>query len=220
MEAERKGDRTRRRLLEAAFDVISRKGFQSAGLGEILTLTGLTKGALYHHFGDKTALGYAVLDEIVGEIIEKRWIAPLGAEGDPLMIIPEAMRTAAGNMKDRDIQLGCPLGNLAAEMSALDAGFAQRIDAIYQKWRDALSALLIAAENVSDDDSERIATFIVAALSGCLAQAKSTARREVLLDGIVELSFCIEQLGTESPQEPQPQYVQSSSTGEIEDYLL
>jgi len=175
---------------------------------------------LYHHFDGKVALGYAVVEEIVSEIIEKRWIAPLGAEGDPLTIIQEAMRTAVGGMKDRDIRLGCPLGNLAAEMCALDAGFAERIEAIYQKWRDALASLLIAADSVSDDDSKRIATFIVAALSGCLAQAKSTGRRETLLDGIAELSFYLQRLGTESPQESQPQYVQSSSSGEIEDYLL
>jgi len=133
----RKGDKTRRRLLDAAFEVICRKGFQSAGLNEILELAGLTKGAIYHHFRDKTALGYAVVEEIVGELIARRWISPLAAGGDGaadrLTMIGKAMRGAAEGMDDGDIARGCPLGDLAAEMSAIDEGFAKRIDAIYQR---------------------------------------------------------------------------------------
>lgn len=194
MVSERKGDKTRRALLEAAFEVICRKGFRAAGLNEILELAGLTKGAMYHHFRGKTALGYAFVEEIVGELIARRWITPLAVEGDPLTVIGKAMRTAAEEIDDRDIARGCPLGNLAAEMSALDAGFARRIDAIYQKWRDALAAALTAAQGVVDDDPQRIATFIVATLVGCLAQAKLLARRDVLLDGITELEFYLHQL--------------------------
>ena len=198
MVVKRKGDKTRRALLEAAFEVICRKGFQTAGLNEILELAGLTKGAVYHHFRGKTALGYAVVEEIVGELIAQRWISPLSAEGDRLTVIGKAMRGAAEGMDEGDIARGCPLGNLAAEMSALDEGFAKRIDAIYQRWRDALSAALPAG----DDDPERIATFIVATLAGCLAQAKVLARRDILLDGITELEFYLYQLRTGGAEPP------------------
>jgi len=199
---EGKGSKTRRRLVEAAFEVICLKGFQAAGLNEILELAGLTKGAMYYHFGGKTALGYAVVEEIVGELIAERWISPLAAEGDPLTIIPKVMRGAAEDMDEIDIAIGCPLGNLAAEMSALDDGFARRIDTIYQKWRDALAAALTAAKGVVDDDPQRIATFIVATLAGCLAQAKASARRDVLLDGITELEFYLYQLRTDGAEPP------------------
>ena len=206
MVVKRKGDKTRRALLEAAFEVICRKGFQAAGLNEILEAAGLTKGAMYHHFRGKTALGYAVVEEIVGELIARRWISPLTAGGDgaadPLTVIPKAMRTAVGEIDDRDIARGCPLGNLAAEMSALDDGFARRIDAIYQRWRDALAAALTVAGGVIDDDPQRIATFIVATLAGCLAQAKVLARRDILLDGITELEFYLHQLRTGGAEPP------------------
>ena len=242
MVGERKGDKTRRTLLEAAFGVIYRKGFQAAGLNEILELAGLTKGAIYHHFSGKTALGYAVVEEVVGELIEQRWIAPLAAEGDPLTLIPRVMRRAAEEMDERDITLGCPLGNLAAEMSVLDDGFARRIDAIYQKWRDALAAALTAAKGVIDEDPQRIATFIVATLAGCLAQAKVLARSDILLDGITELEFYLHQLrtgGAEPPAakraakpraakppapepepEPEPESPYAPPPPEMEDYLL
>jgi len=56
---------TRQKLLSAAFEEIYRSGFQAASLDRILAKAGVTKGALYHHFIDKAALGYAVVDEVV-----------------------------------------------------------------------------------------------------------------------------------------------------------
>jgi len=51
---------TRQALLLAAFEEIHEQGFRAASLDRILERAGCTKGALYHHFENKTALGYAV----------------------------------------------------------------------------------------------------------------------------------------------------------------
>jgi TetR/AcrR family transcriptional regulator, transcriptional repressor for nem operon len=217
MENISKGDRTRRRLLEVAYEVIRRKGFQAAGLDEILSGSGLTKGALYHHFRDKTALGYAVLDEIIVEIIQKRWIEPLSAGGDPLMLIPQVLRAAAAGLDDNEIALGCPLGNLSAEMSALDDTFTGRIDSLYGDWRQALAGVLKAGEFTSPTDRRQMATFIVSAVSGCLARAKSSSLREVLLEGIDELEVYLAQRADKSPA---PKYAQPAQSSQMEDFLL
>ena len=58
----RQPDLTRQRILEASFAEIHRQGFQAASVANILTTTGLTKGALYHHFPSKKDLGLAVID--------------------------------------------------------------------------------------------------------------------------------------------------------------
>src|SRR6202044_3625075 len=58
-------ERTRERLLRAASREIYRSGFQSASLDRILVSAGVTKGALYHHFENKEALGYAVVEEVI-----------------------------------------------------------------------------------------------------------------------------------------------------------
>ena len=57
--------RTRERLLQAASREIYRSGFQSASLDTILASAGVTKGALYYHFKNKQALGYAVVEEVI-----------------------------------------------------------------------------------------------------------------------------------------------------------
>ena len=70
-------ERTRERLLHAAFREVHRSGFQSAGIDTILAATNVTKGALYHHFDSKEALGYAIVEEIVAKLVRDRWLRPL-----------------------------------------------------------------------------------------------------------------------------------------------
>jgi len=62
--ASRDAARTRERLLRAAFQEMYLSGFRSADLNAILAAAGVTKGALYHHFDSKEALGYAVVAEV------------------------------------------------------------------------------------------------------------------------------------------------------------
>lgn len=68
---------TRQRLLDAAHREMYEHGFQAASLERILADTGLTKGALYHHFGTKQALGVAVVEEVIGARLRREWIEPV-----------------------------------------------------------------------------------------------------------------------------------------------
>ncbi|HEV8177740.1 MAG TPA: TetR/AcrR family transcriptional regulator, partial [Gemmatimonadales bacterium] len=80
---------TRDRLLNAAFEEIYRRGFQATSLDTILAKAGVTKGALYHHFPDKAALGYAVVDEVVKGLLLKRWGVLAPSTGDPVSALQE-----------------------------------------------------------------------------------------------------------------------------------
>jgi AcrR family transcriptional regulator len=52
-------------LLDAAIDEFSAKSCEDASLNEILKKSGMSKGSLYHHFGDKFGLYVAMMDIIV-----------------------------------------------------------------------------------------------------------------------------------------------------------
>lgn len=54
---------TRRKILDAAIDVFGEVGYAAAGWGTIIDRTGMTKGALYHHFDSKEALASDIIDE-------------------------------------------------------------------------------------------------------------------------------------------------------------
>lgn len=58
-----RSEATRRRILDAAIDVFGEVGYAAAGWGTIIERTGMTKGALYHHFDSKEALASAIIEE-------------------------------------------------------------------------------------------------------------------------------------------------------------
>jgi TetR/AcrR family transcriptional regulator, acrAB operon repressor len=55
--------KTRQDLLDAALLIFSRVGFEAARLEDIASQAGVTRGAIYHHFGGKEELFIALLDD-------------------------------------------------------------------------------------------------------------------------------------------------------------
>ena len=190
-------ERTRSTILKAAFHEVHRKGFKAASLSDILARTNLTKGALYHHFPNKSALGHALLDAIEREII-RRWIAPLRESADPLACLQKITRDAVEVMTPEEVGLGCPLHNLAQEMSSLDETFRIKVAALYDTWRDGIAQALADGQksgcvNPRIDPSEA-ALFYIAALSGCRGLAKNARSPEILLTCLNSLCHYLETL--------------------------
>ena len=179
------GQETKVKILLAAFDEIYKRGFQAASLSRILKDTGITKGALYHHFENKTVLGYAVIDEVIQDTIRSNWIAPLDDSDDPIRVLTDMLMKSGASMTEEDIRLGCPLNNLAQEMSPINEGFRSRIDAIYQEWQDAIESALnrgkTAGNIKSSIDSKEEALMFIASLQGCIGFAKSVQKLDTLM---------------------------------------
>lgn len=191
-------EKARAAILEAAFQEMHRVGFQAASLKNILKQTQstkpLTKGALYHHFPNKQALGYAVVDEIIRGMAEQHWIEPLKNADDPIDALQQSIRLAGQQMTEEDIELGCPLNNLSQEMSGVDEQFRLRTEAIYRDWRQAIvDALEDGKKNgvvLEQVNSEEFAIVFVATLEGCLGLAKSSQSIELLMScgkGLIDL---------------------------------
>lgn len=169
-------DATRKRILEAAFTEFYRRGFQGGSLNRIVAAAGITKGALFHHFHGKDALGYQVVEEVIRPFIEGWWIRPLNATDDPVRTLLDILGRLAAESHEALCQ-GCPLNNLAQEMSPLDEEFRRRINAIYDAWRASLRGAFERAQAAgrvrADLSPDRTAAFIVAALAGMMGTAKN-----------------------------------------------
>ncbi len=220
----RHAGRTRNTLIHAAFEEIWQLGFQAASLDAILERARVTKGALYHHFPNKQALGYAVVDEYIRYLIHHDFLRPLhleeeeeaaGRAADPLGVFLEIVRVRKRAATRRDalapdqasgpsplsahmLRLGCPLNNLAQEMSPIDEGFRRQLAELFQMWRDGLARALRRGQRAGtvrrDLDPDRVAAFLVAALEGIIGTAKAAQSGKLLAAGLDSLSGYVESL--------------------------
>lgn len=167
---------TRGKILSAAYREIHVNGFQSASLSNILARTGVTKGALYHHFPNKIELGYAVVDEVIARRIYLSFIEPLLGFDDPIDGFIELIQDAGNALSLTDIELGCPLSGLAQEMAPIDEGFRTRLTAIYDHWHSSIATVLERAQRegrvIATLDPQAMAVTIAAIMEGALCAAK------------------------------------------------
>ena len=178
--------RTRERLLQAAFQEVYRSGFQGAGLDTILAATGVTKGALYYHFGSKEALGYAIVEEIVAALPRDKWLRPLQQGQDPIDALIDIVQ--ATSVRPKDVQGGCPLVNLAQEMSPLDKQFRKRLERIFSGWQEGIATALRRGQSQGtvrrDLVPEETASFLIAMYEGYVLLAKNAQDPKVWNVGI------------------------------------
>lgn len=190
-------EKTKQAILEAAMKEIHCKGFRAASLSGILKETGLTRGALYHHFPNKKALGLAVLDEVQAEV-ESMWLEPIRDRDDPISALQRALMQAGGSLSDEDIVMGCPLNNLAQEMSPMDEDFRSKVVNIYYLWRSGVAGALQRGLDKGSVrpgvDPERAAAFFVGALTGGRGLAKAVQRVDLLALAAEELHGWLESM--------------------------
>ena len=65
---EQKMAETRKKLIEVARRTFAEYGYAGTSMDKLTAEAGLTRGALYHHFGDKKGLFAAVVDQIDSEM--------------------------------------------------------------------------------------------------------------------------------------------------------
>jgi TetR/AcrR family acrAB operon transcriptional repressor len=76
---------TRQDLLDAALETFSQQGYEAARLQDIAKAAGVTRGAIYHHFGSKVELFNTLMDEASAQ--ESGAVEAAIAEGGSLVEI-------------------------------------------------------------------------------------------------------------------------------------
>ncbi len=184
MVVKRDPDATRTKLLEAAYEEIYKNGFRAASLDRILSETDLTKGALYHHFPNKAALGYAVIEELIGGHIRASWIEPLNRPGDPVEALMHVVENVPREKVEMVVMTGCPLNNLAQELSSVDEQFRCKIEAVFDGWRRGIADRLRLGRDEgyidANVDCDQAAMFFIASFEGAIGMAKNAQDEQVL----------------------------------------
>ncbi|BES70091.1 TetR/AcrR family transcriptional regulator [Marinobacter nanhaiticus D15-8W] len=82
---------TRGKLIQAARKAFAAKGYAASSMDDLTAEVGLTRGALYHNFGDKKGLLQAVIDQMDAEILVRMRAAREKADNTWLGFMDECM---------------------------------------------------------------------------------------------------------------------------------
>lgn len=181
----------RRRIVDSAYEAFTRHGYLATGMLEIREKAAVSGGAMAHHFPAKRALGLAVIQDRVTQAVMQTWIAPLDAHTDAPSAIDAIFAAIIGELTAKGAVSGCPLNNMAMEISAHDADMRAALGAIFAQWHQALRAKFYAdvlAGRARDLHPDSLATLVIAAYSGAMAMAKARQDAIPLADARAELA--------------------------------
>jgi TetR/AcrR family acrAB operon transcriptional repressor len=86
-------ERTRQGILAAARKVFARQGVTRTTLEEIAAAAGVTRGAIYWHFANKTELFFAMREQVAVPMIDRIDLALLRSDrSDPLAVVERFLR--------------------------------------------------------------------------------------------------------------------------------
>jgi TetR/AcrR family transcriptional regulator, transcriptional repressor for nem operon len=187
----RDGRSTREAILEAASRLIHVHGYNHTSLDDVLRESGVGKGNFYYYFKSKEDLGYAILDQVIDSFLE-RTLEPCFSdpEGQALTQIRCFLDRILEAQRASNCVGGCPLGNLAAELSDVHEGFRGRLAMVFATWRERLTDVLRAAQSRGTVEAacqpEAVADFLVASLEGAILLTKLTKHITVMEQCVAE----------------------------------
>ena len=168
----------RRRLLSAAHALFHDRGYEAVGVAELCSVADVNKGSFYHFFASKRDL---MLEVVAGAWDETGLLAEWEASppGQPLAQLRRYLQDLFAyhyaSLENGGRVRGSLLGNLALELSARDAGAADRLQDQFARETRAFRHLIGAAVErgeVRVADPDRTAEALVACVQGLLLLAK------------------------------------------------
>ncbi|CAZ96819.1 TetR/AcrR family transcriptional regulator [Zobellia galactanivorans] len=165
-----KASNTRHTILEKAFDLIYRKGYQTTSIDEIIATTEVTKGAFYYHFKTKDEMGIAIINEIVKPTMQDAFIVPLQNASSPLEAIYGMTESLLFETPFLKLEYGCPASNLAQEMTPWNEAFSKALNELILEWQTTIEkAIQKEIENGavrSDVNPKQVAYFVMSSYWG------------------------------------------------------
>jgi AcrR family transcriptional regulator len=185
-------------VLDAAAGLFQTRGYHATGMREVMQASGISSGALHHHFPTKEALALAVITERVAPAVRESWIDPVRTAASVSKGVRHVFANIIAGIEQRGSVAGCPLNNLAMELSFSNPRFRESLQAIFQEWQRTLAARIGETKGGGRLDRTKraaAAAFIIATYSGAMNLAKTTQSASPLRDAVANLSGWLEERG-------------------------
>ena len=186
---------TREKILEAAHDLVFDMGFTATTVDAILEATGTSKGAFFHHFPTKGALGKALIEryaESDAEVLEHYMTRAESLTSDPAEQLIEFLRGFEADVEAGLItQPGCLFASYLYERIPAEAGSDAVILGAIALWRgrilDKIQQAVATRPPALDVDLEALADHVWAVFEGGFILGRAVGDQIKLRDQLQQL---------------------------------
>ena len=165
---------TRERLVDSARELFWARGYEATSVADILERADVNSGSLYHFFSGKEDLLLAVGDRYR----EFLWLNVFSAANedttDPIERVFGVLAQYRDALESNGCTLGCPIGNLALEVSDSHPAARAKLAENFEGWRLWVRGCLEESRDrlPADTDLDALATLVLTTMEGGVMQAR------------------------------------------------
>jgi AcrR family transcriptional regulator len=180
-QAKTKGERTRERILDVAYESIVQKGFAATSVEELVEAAGITKSGFFYHFRDKNDMARQLFERFLAEdegIVETLEQRARELSDDPLQSLLIFLNLYAQMMDDMEaLHPGCMVASVAYQERMFDAELKQmNIDYILRmrnRFAEWLAEVSSEYPPKGDVDIGALADNLTAIIEGAIILSRS-----------------------------------------------
>lgn len=198
------GPDTRRRIVEVAFRLFHEQGYHATSVSTILREAGINSGSLYHFFPGKEQLLLAVLEYALGALRPAVMDPAEARTDDPIERVFELLAQYRERLQLIGCRMGCPMGNLALEVSDDYPEARKLIHQNFENWAGVVRGWLDAAGDRLPPllDRGQLARFILTVMEGGLMQARAAGNMQPFDESVMQLRSYVESLQQQAQNSP------------------
>lgn len=174
-------------LIEAAIRLIHARGYADVDIDAICHAAGVEPADFPRHFATKADLAIAALDAqyalAEAYILDRAFVPDLPPVARIMRFFTIAWEANRAARAEHGCMLGCPFGNLAAELGQREPAIRERLIAIFQGYQARFEGALaeaVAAGDLPPQDVRETAEALLAYFQGLMLVAMLNDRVDVL----------------------------------------
>lgn len=176
-----KGEKTRAKIMDIAYEAIVQKGFGATSIDELVAQAGITKSGFFYHFKDKNDLARQLFDRFLDEdleIFDTLEARARSLSDDPLQSFLIFLNLYAQLMDDMDdLHPGCMVAAVTYQERLFDdavrqmnADFLNGMRVRFKQWIDEITDKYEPREPVDGND---LADQLTAIVEGSIILSKA-----------------------------------------------
>ncbi|PRX46990.1 TetR family transcriptional regulator [Prauserella shujinwangii] len=168
---------SRERIVRASARLFLSRSYGAVSVDELCAAADVRKGSFYYYFPAKTELAKAVIDLHTQGLLAQLSATPGASAAERLRNVADAVGAIQTRFESKYGRIvGCPFGNLAAELSTVDDSLRGHLAAAFARWEREFAVLCRRAQGdgaLRDGvDPDRLAHSLLALAQGQILLAK------------------------------------------------